>query len=139
MTEGITIEAKKKWKLSFSWRFVFDIAVVVLYVFLGTTYLLSDVKWAKPLGIVWLALAVLQVLLIRYRIKTSKMVAEIEDSLPVNVTEAMAVVADNLDAIKSVVDGHRTDLLARGYNETMAEIMAVHLHQELVHSMFCHQ
>jgi hypothetical protein len=55
---------------------------------------------------------------------------------PKSMAEVMLDVADQLAPIRDIIDGHRADLLTRGYSPTIAEMMAAQLHAALIASCF---
>lgn len=52
------------------------------------------------------------------------------------MTKALGNFAAMLEPVNDAVDGYRTSLLRRGYNETAAEQMTVEYHRCLLHMIF---
>lgn len=55
-----------------------------------------------------------------------------EDTEEGNVTEALAAIADRLDAMLRLVIGYRTKAVEAGFSEFSAEEMAVQVHAHLL-------
>ena len=56
-----------------------------------------------------------------------------DEELPeLNVTDQLAVTADNLDALLALVCGYRAKAVEAGFSEFSAEEMAVQVHAKLL-------
>lgn len=55
-----------------------------------------------------------------------------------NVTEAIAEVMDNMEAVQAAVVGYRDKLKAAGFTEPAAERMAETLYTKMTNALFAH-
>lgn len=57
-------------------------------------------------------------------------------SAALDFAEALATMAESLQTVLDAVDGHRAQLIERGYSPTAAEVGAMELHQGMIRMIF---